>query len=313
MLFPGAAVRLLRCGPFVVRLLSQSRALDDDIDRLYAHHPAPEDDGFADFHIAIERPRSPRRWFRRQVRIRFDATRPFNPFPAEQAICLFEWGLNWAITTTAHQFIVIHAACIEKDGVAVVMPGTPGSGKSTLCAALVFRGWRLLSDELTLLSPGEGAITGLARPISLKNESIRVIADFVPDAVFSRPVHDTQKGTVALLRPPPASTREIARPGQPGFLVFPRFSPGAPAGFAPRSKGSSLIELARNAFNYDVHGRAGFEALAGMIDRCGCHDFRYGGDLDEAVEAFAALLRGAAQAPPPTGAASALGAAVGVA
>jgi predicted ATPase len=31
----------------------------------------------------------------------------------------------------------------------VILPAPPGSGKSTLCAALVTRGWRLLSDELT--------------------------------------------------------------------------------------------------------------------------------------------------------------------
>ena len=48
--------------------------------------------------------------------------------------------------------------------------------------------------------------------------------------------------------------------------------------------------LAEQSFNYDILGRAGFEGLTQMVDRCDCYEFSYG-DLEEAVHAFAGLRR----------------------
>ena len=46
-----------------------------------------------------------------------------------------------------------------KDDFAVIVPGQSGQGKSTLCAALVARGWRHISDEFALMDPASLAIT----------------------------------------------------------------------------------------------------------------------------------------------------------
>src|SRR3546814_3330456 len=85
---------------------------------------------------------------------------------------MLEWGLNWCIGLHGHRYLIIHAAAIERNGLAVILPGAPGSGKSTLTAFLVHHGWRLLSDELALVSLHDGRLTALARPIGLKNRSI---------------------------------------------------------------------------------------------------------------------------------------------
>jgi hypothetical protein len=55
-----------------------------------------------------------------------------------------------------------------------------------------------------------------------------------------------------------------------------------------RPKPSALVELASNSFNHHVHGRDGFQALAALVDGCGCHDLQYG-HLDEAIAWFEAL------------------------
>ena len=36
------------------------------------------------------------------------------------------------------------------------------------------------------------------------------------------------------------------------------------------------MALVDNAFNYNVHGRAGFQALAKIVGCCACHEFVYG-------------------------------------
>ena len=76
---------------------------------------------------------------------------------------------------------------------------------------------------------------------------------------------------------------------KPGWVVFPKYVRGASACLTPRSRASSMLELGRNAFNYTLLGRAGFDTLADVIDASECHDFEYG-SLDDAITAFDALV-----------------------
>ncbi len=168
------------------------------------------------------------------------------------------------------------------------MPAPPGSGKSTLCAGLVNRGWRLLSDELVLLSLDGRSITPLARPVSLKDQSIEVIRNFVPGAVISREAVDTAKGTVALMKAPADSVARAGETARPAWIIFPKYEEGAAARLAPRSKAETCLQIGKNAFNYSAHGARGFEALGNVVDASDCHDFTYG-SLDEAVRVFSAL------------------------
>lgn len=179
----------LSMGAFVTHVQSAIPSVAEGIHHLYPDAQILEEQRFADFHVALERPTSHRRWLRPQVIFRFDGYTPFKPLPVNQAFTLFEWGLNWCITTHAHQYLIIHAAVIEKEGFAAILPAPPGSGKSTLTAGLVNRGWRLLSDELGLISKA-GLIQPVARPVSLKNQSIEVIRRFAPEACIGRVVKD---------------------------------------------------------------------------------------------------------------------------
>ncbi len=126
-------------------------------------------DRFADFHVSVVREPGLRRWVRPLIRFHFDGVPSFMPLLATHATASLEWGLNWCVASHCHQYLIVHAAVVERRGVAVVMPAPPGSGKSTLCAALVQCGWRLLSDELGLYDPVSRQVFGMARPINLKN------------------------------------------------------------------------------------------------------------------------------------------------
>ncbi|MDH5748082.1 MAG: HprK-related kinase A [Rhodospirillales bacterium] len=277
-----------RTGPFTVHMRTNVSELIEGIALLYADYPLADGNDFADFHVSVVPPANLRRWVRPQLLFLFDGWTPFKPMPRGQAIPFFEWGLNWAVANHAHQYLILHAAAIEKNGHAVIMPAPPGSGKSTLCAGLVSRGWRLLSDELVLLSLDGSFITPLARPISLKDRSIEVIRDFVPAAVLSKPAADTAKGTVALMKAPADSIRRVGETARPAWIIFPKYQEGADSRLEPRSKAETCLQIGENAFNYSIHGVQGFEALANVVDSSACYDFTYS-SLDDAVRIFSTL------------------------
>lgn len=246
---------------------------------------------FADFHVSVRRPLGLRRWYRPHVLFDFDGRSIFKPLPLAQAFPMLEWGLNWCVTTQVNHFLMFHAAVVARGDRALLMPGPPGSGKSTLCAALVARGWRLLSDELALVDLESGELHGLARPVSLKNASIDAIRAFAPDAFVGDPCHDTLKGTVAHMRPPTASVQRATVPAYPAWVVFPRFDRGAAIELAPVAPEEAFFRLVENAFNYAALGVRAFERTVDLVGQSDCHDLVYS-SLQEAVACLGALDAG---------------------
>jgi HprK-related kinase A len=281
----------LRIGPFVTRIQSSIPNVIEGIRLLYADYPQEGDDAFVDFHVRLAPPRSPRRWFRPQVLFFFDGSVPFKPLPLDQAFPLFEWGLNWCVAKHINQYLILHAGVIEKGGHAVIMAAPPGSGKSTLCAGLVARGWRLLSDELALVSPEDGRLIPLPRPVSLKNDSIDVIRSFAPEVTIGRESADTTKGTVAHMKAPDDSIARADEHARPAWVICPKYEKGVPARLERRSRAQIFMHVIKNAFNYSVLGVRGFQTAAALIDVCDCYDFTYS-SLDEAIDVFDALEPG---------------------
>jgi HprK-related kinase A len=275
----------LECGPFVVRVTSPIPAIPQGLGLLYADYPVLENDEFADIAIRLVRHRRFARLGAPQVVFDFDGEQPFAPLPLAHAWPCFEWALNWSIASSANHYLVLHAAVLEHGGRALIMPGPPGSGKSTLCAALTGRGWRLLSDELTLVDMDRREIVPVPRPISLKNQSIQIIRNGLPGAVLSRTVHYTTKGSVAHLKPHPGDIRRAGETAKAGWIVFPRYAAGAPTRLAARSRADTVLELGNNSFNYHIQGRRGFEAVADIVEASQCYDLDYG-SLDDAIATF---------------------------
>ena len=275
----------LRTGPLVTCVRSPLSAVREGIALLYAQHWVEPKATFADFHISVERPRNLRRWVNPQVVFRFDGRTEFTPLPGDQGFPMLEWGMNWCVSGLAHQFLTMHAAVLERGGRALILPAPSGSGKSTLCAGLAFRGWRLLSDELTLLDPRSGEVVPLVRPVSLKNASIEVLQRFAPEAVFGPIVHETTKGSVGHFRPPDDAVLRAHERALPGWVVLPKYETGAATRLQRLSRGRAMVRLVESSFNYSIHGRQGFELLADVVERCDCYEFTYS-RLTEAVELF---------------------------
>ncbi|MEH6571501.1 MAG: HprK-related kinase A, partial [Halioglobus sp.] len=210
----------------MIRLQSDVSIFLDALADFYAPVQLLADDEPAHYHVSINRVRGLRRWVRPQVQFTVDGLQPFDPYPLDHAFPMYEWGLNWCIGTTAHYHLLLHSAVVEKQGRGLILPAIPGSGKSTLCAGLVSRGWRLLSDEFGVIRHSDGRVQPLPRAAPLKNESIQIIRDFAPELKLGPLFERTRKGNVVHMAPPAESLLRQDEAVSPRWVIFPSYRAG---------------------------------------------------------------------------------------
>ncbi|MBK1642075.1 HprK-related kinase A [Chromatium okenii] len=270
------------CGPFRLRLNSSLRLLFPVLHKLYAHYPVYDHSGVDDYRMTLDWASPLRRWLRPVVRFSADGPAPFTDVSIEQAFPTLEWGMNWCIAVRAHHVLMLHAAVVERHGRVLVLPAAPGSGKSTLCAALSHSGWRLFSDEFGLVQPEDATFIPIPRLISLKNQSINVIRQFSATAHIGSTYHGTHKGSVAHIRPPLASITRMKESAPAGWVIFPRWQAGAALTLQPIAKDRAFMMIASNAFNYEVLGELAFKAVAHIVKNCEIYSLVYS-DLAQAI------------------------------
>jgi HprK-related kinase A len=279
----------LRVGPFAFRVGAACADVATPLQTLYADYPLLPDASVFHAHVRV---RDVRRWLprpRRVVRFDVDGRAPHEDMPVGQGLPVLEWGLNLVVALRYHCFLMFHAGALERGGAGLLLPAQPGRGKTTLCAALAHRGFRLLSDEFGLVNPGSTGLLPVPRPMPLKNESITVIRDFVPEVVLGPLIHGTRKGTLAHVRVPRDSVARMHEAAPVRFIVFPHWEAGAPLSLEPVSRADAFRALATNAFNYEMLGESAFETVGRLVEASACFELRYS-DLDAAVRALAELL-----------------------
>lgn len=275
----------IKVGPFNFLITSDLPDIPNNIAKLYKHFNLVTTDEIIDFAIDLNKPQTIRRWLKPQVEFKLEGYSPFLPLPLAQAFPFLEWGMNWCIAQNSYSYLTLHAAVVEKNGFTVVLPAQSGSGKSTLTAILVSNGWRLLSDEMTLIHLQTGLVTPLARPISLKNKSISVIKQHNETAIFSNVVDDTNKGTIGHMMAPSESVDRINDTAQISAFIFPKYTVGAHMNLEVKAKGQAFMEVIENSFNYDILGEDAFNALSAVMEKANCFDFSYS-DIQDAISTF---------------------------
>lgn len=267
----------IRTGPFINRLRSSIPLVAEGVELLYADFPLADENEFVEYTVTINRMPGPTGWLfgRAFVLARGEQYRLFGWFSQRLGYSYLEWGLNYAIYGDYAPFLVLHGAVLERNGRALIILGDSGAGKSTLCGALALSGWRLLSDELGLVSLDDGLISPLARPVSLKDRSIDVIRKFAPQAVLSTPRHTSHKGLVAHLKPPTDSVQRMDERAEPAWIVLVKHAAGSPLTVNDVSQSHAFAEILRSGFNYPSLGELGFRQACQLVDRCRCRSVQY--------------------------------------
>lgn len=272
----------VRIGPFNARLRANVSGLNEPLYRLYQDYPLLDEDEVYSFHVRMSPRRAFPRVYRHMVRFTVDGRKPHEDMPVEQSLPVFEWGMNLVIALRSQCFLMLHAAVLERNGNALILPAMPGDGKTTLCAGLSQRGWRTFSDEFGLIRPHTTKMIPAPRPMALKNQSIDVIAKFSPDAYIGPATLNTRKGTVAHLKPSRESTLRQDETATAKMIVFPRWVENSELKLESISKTDSFMLLATNSFNYELLGEAAFQTVRELLGGAQCYRLEYS-DLDEAT------------------------------
>ena len=276
-------------GACIVRVRSKVPEFAAAFHEVYRHFSLSFQADFTDLHVDMLPGSRLRRWLRPQSRFLIDRFQPFEPFAASQALPHYEWGVNWSFGQRFNQYVLLHAGTLALGDRALLLPATPGSGKSTLTAALMLAGFRLLSDEFGVLCPESGELLPMVKPVALKNASIDVIRRFAPDPELGPTFPGTRKGDVAHLAPDASSVGGVRRSARPALIVFPAWREGAALRLEPQPPEQAFTRVAFNSFNYGMLGRLSFDAVADLVAACPAYQLVYG-RLEEAVACLRQLL-----------------------
>lgn len=279
-----------RTGPVTACLKTKNTSLLETFQLIYPELPLYDENTLCQYQVNITTQFNPLHKFKHEAQFHIDGHIPFEPYPANQAFPLLEWGLNWCIGTSAHQYLLLHSAVVEKNGLCLILPAMPGSGKSTLSSALALSGWRLLSDEFGVIRHAQAhesycEVVPLPRSIPLKNESIDIIRHFSDKAILGPTFLNTRKGDVAHLSPPENSIPKQHVRAKAKWLVFPKYGSGRQTKLISCNKSDAFTKLSNNSFNYRTTMEKGFRTLSTLIQSVDCYTLP-NGDLQEAVDAI---------------------------
>ncbi len=252
-----------RVGPVGFRIGSAWPSPVAALRTLYAGYP---DCRIPDFTVRLEPARPWRRWVRPSVRIAGDHVFPEAlPLPLSQGLLVAEMAMNLQVALGERRFLLLHAACVERDGRALILTGESGSGKSTMSALLMEAGWRFLGDEFVLIDPATGQARPFPRPVSLKNASIETLAARVDEGRFGPVIHGTPKGRIRHLRPDVRALAAMDDPATPALILFPRFGHETVIRDVP--PGELFARLTQASTNYVALGEQGFATLTRLATK----------------------------------------------
>ncbi|WP_166838943.1 HprK-related kinase A [Rheinheimera pleomorphica] len=272
---------VLHTAPFSVLVTNRCSKLRSALAELYPPSilTAPDDSIIYDFCLDVRR-----RWagWGRPFHVS-SAQQHFRMTERQQLVPVFEWGLNWCVASYQHQYLAIHAAVLERGGKALIMPAPPGSGKSTLCAALMQEGWRLLSDEMCLVDLLSGEIVPYVRPLSLKNQSLKLLKQWYPQADIRQITTGTTKGTVGYMLPGVSSWQAYRQTATAAWVVFPQYNASQQQlALTCLRKADAFMHLAHNSFNYTVLSARGFNSLSTLVQQTDSFRLEYA-DIEQAL------------------------------
>lgn len=267
----------LEAGAFSHVIEGRGSKLVEFMQDVYRDYPVslyPED--VTDNIVRVRAPNFIRRFIRPQILPDPGFEFPSVPMPASMSPLVLEMGLNLSVALKTMRFVSFHAGVVDGPDGAIIMSAESGGGKSTLTAALVEQGFRLLSDEFALLGLDEPTLNAYPRPISLKNESIDVVRGLAGEDWISQTVEGSPKGDIAYRRPRASDIADAHKTAKPKLILFPFFEEGLSPLAERLNPAEAIMRLIPASTNYSMLGEPAYRSLLQLVLDAPAYEVSYG-------------------------------------
>jgi len=146
-----------------------------------------------------------------------------------------------------HDFLVaMHAAALTYKGHLLILPGTSGVGKSTLASYLMYNGFKLYSDELTVIN-SQNEIVPLPLCSTIKEGSWEFVSGFMPTVNTLEHHLRFDKQKIKYVVPPSIAYKEESI--QNSCILFPQYKKGSQTLLNPLSTVEALALLINSQYH----------------------------------------------------------------
>jgi len=173
-----------------------------------------------------------------------DGEQLFTSRRRDEVLPYLEWGINWRVIATRGEYLQLHAATLAYDGQAVVFAGPSGTGKSTLAAGLLARGWSYLSDEFALVDPDTLHVPPFPKALCIKAGSFDLVERLHLPLWRRRHYVKAFKGPVGYIRAQDVARQAETSPRPIRLVVFPRYAEGGEPRLYPVPRARAAFSLA---------------------------------------------------------------------
>jgi hypothetical protein len=189
-----------------------------------------------------------------------------------------------------HGLFAIHGNALFKDGLSVLIAGDSGSGKSTTALGLIQKGWKYLSDDVTLINQSSQGIKALAFQKGFSFDPR--LAKYYPEInkLLKSSSWNGQKRFLDITSIYPENHLSTC---VPNILIFPKIVSEGKSQLIPIDKTSALIMLMQSSGGIMVDKEMAaqqVEVLKNLIYQTSSYRLLAGRDLYEEPEKISFML-----------------------
>lgn len=182
----------------------------------------------------------------------------------------------------------LHAAAVGRNGFCILLPGTTGSGKSTLTVALLREGFDFMGDDTVFLEQHSHR-TILAFPENM--DVTEATLSFFPELDFLRLKTLKPGWPKHQVRPTDLFQSRIAWSAEAAAIVFPQIADQEKSALTAMGADEAFLDLAPNVLMMEAEStKAQFNALAGLTGHLPCYRLSTGRDFGHIAHLLGELL-----------------------